>query len=1003
MSVRSTSNHNKNTVNATISRNVSGVLSSTNLIAVKNSDKKQQSQDTLQLAVPPSRILSPNSPISEFHQQLQQHLQQNLQQQLQQSKFFQCQQKNNQEQQVSTSETIDDNLSNLTNNILINKNNSNDKDHVYENSDNDRLFESPVPQKQQQLNSNMVVNNEIPNANRKQTKVCLVAKMQKSVTITVTPQRSNSMDYLNFEEKRQLIASSLSLSDILQCGPAVAAAAVAKEAVNTVNIGKKQNSSALRTNSLGSTGSRTPPLERKSKFSAIGRFFKPWKWRRKKKSEKFEAASKSLERKISVRANREDLVQKGILLPESPIGAIPEIGEETFSSSNIANGISNTVSNSANTNNEPVPVGNIQTINNSTQLIQPSQNTTLQQQQQSQQQSSQLYQQQHYHIINNYNSNNKLPTNSPATSGNITGVNQVNNSVQNINNLSLPHSQLAHQSNSNNNSNQTPLTPLAQHHQALTQQLQQHFANAIGKQGIEDFNNEPRKDKTDAPIGGNGTISSNNEQSCQGSMLPSPGGGSGNAHNQDTTTLSSKIERPNSLGPNKISRRVTCYHNNERYPEGAGPPGSTPPPPSDGQQHFLLSEFPEPPIPLSEIGPIPPPPMFSTPSPTLIAGRPHGPGAVNDVDYQDYDYEDNDDDNEELDSDEEYMFSMSQPNPNIDTCRVEEIPAKEPKFNAVPLKSALKKKSGQQQIQQHNQQQQSQKQHHQSQQLQQQNQPQQINLQQQQPTQQNSNVISPGTPTQDNNSASNNRPLMMRQDGNSYSFNRPVRFGVGLPCSMENKENARPYVIREDNDSDQSDGPILYRDDDNEREKKIARKESLSLKLQLRPDKQDLINRNILHQQSDNEMKESKETIGAKLSRRLSMRPTAEELVERNILKSLNPVRSIRTRWLMDEDWIFTPTTPAEERKQKEEKKRYLLRKLSFRPTVDELKEKKIIRFNDYIEVTQAHDYDRRADKPWTRLTPKDKAAIRKELNEFKSSEMAVHEGSRHLTRFHRP
>jgi hypothetical protein len=91
--------------------------------------------------------------------------------------------------------------------------------------------------------------------------------------------------------------------------------------------------------------------------------------------------------------------------------------------------------------------------------------------------------------------------------------------------------------------------------------------------------------------------------------------------------------------------------------------------------------------------------------------------------------------------------------------------------------------------------------------------------------------------------------------------------------------------------------------------------------------------------------------------------------------------------------------TSEELKKSKEEKKSYLLRKLSFRPTVEELKEKKIIRFNDYIEVTQAQDYDRRADKPWTRLTPKDKAAIRKELNEFKSSEMAVHEGSRHLTR----
>lgn len=101
----------------------------------------------------------------------------------------------------------------------------------------------------------------------------------------------------------------------------------------------------------------------------------------------------------------------------------------------------------------------------------------------------------------------------------------------------------------------------------------------------------------------------------------------------------------------------------------------------------------------------------------------------------------------------------------------------------------------------------------------------------------------------------------------------------------------------------------------------------------------------------------------------------------------------------INNDFPILAQSPAEEKKQKEEKKRYLLRKLSFRPTVDELKEKKIIRFNDYIEVTQAHDYDRRADKPWTRLTPKDKAAIRKELNEFKSSEMAVHEGSRHLTR----
>ena len=56
----------------------------------------------------------------------------------------------------------------------------------------------------------------------------------KTVTIVAGPQRSNSLDYLNFEEKRQIIASSLSLSDFLAHGPAAAAAAAKEVAANTV-------------------------------------------------------------------------------------------------------------------------------------------------------------------------------------------------------------------------------------------------------------------------------------------------------------------------------------------------------------------------------------------------------------------------------------------------------------------------------------------------------------------------------------------------------------------------------------------------------------------------------------------------------------------------------------------------------------------------------------------------------------------------------------------------
>lgn len=51
---------------------------------------------------------------------------------------------------------------------------------------------------------------------------------------------------------------------------------------------------------------------------------------------------------------------------------------------------------------------------------------------------------------------------------------------------------------------------------------------------------------------------------------------------------------------------------------------------------------------------------------------------------------------------------------------------------------------------------------------------------------------------------------------------------------------------------------------------------------------------------------------------------------------------------------------------------------------MEELREAKIlIRFSDYVEVAEAQDYDRRADKPWTRLTAADK--VRK-LQEKKKS-----------------
>ncbi|XP_070396242.1 phosphatase and actin regulator 2-like isoform X5 [Dermacentor albipictus] len=422
---------------------------------------------------------------------------------------------------------------------------------------------------------------------------------------------------------------------------------------------------------------------------------------------------------------------------------------------------------------------------------------------------------------------------------------------------------------------------------------------------------------------------------------------------------------------------------------GGGGGGGEPP----SLELLTLSALPEPPIAVSEIGPIPPPPMFSNPSPTLglrfaevasslnlrfaamaernrqmaaaTASQEGSPAAPPTQQQQPPrqqtplpprrlvppEGDDSDDSGVTGDICEAAAPARTGASPaggggDGGGPLVEEIPAKEPpRSSALPRKSALKKQQ-----------------------------------------------VNGAHATQQQLTAAQARLRPTRIHLSPSGAQSPLPPGLQLH-EGSNKENHWPPPPPSaspggDNHSDSDeDGPINWRDyyGDDEQGRlaaKIARKDSLALKLSQRPDRQELIDKNILQMQSDRERQESREAVGNKLTRRLSLRPTPEELEQRNILKF---------------------QTAEELKKEKEQKKKVLIRKLSFRPTIEELKERKIIRFNDYVEVTQAQDYDRRADKPWTRLTPKDKAAIRKELNEFKSMEMEVHEDSRHLTRFHRP
>ncbi|XP_062857246.1 phosphatase and actin regulator 1 isoform X2 [Trichomycterus rosablanca] len=91
--------------------------------------------------------------------------------------------------------------------------------------------------------------------------------------------------------------------------------------------GGAERLAAMRSDSLV-PGTHTPPIRRRSKLASLGRFFKPWKWR-KKKSDKFKQTSAVLERKMSTRQSREELIKRGVLKEVNEKGEVEVESEHT--------------------------------------------------------------------------------------------------------------------------------------------------------------------------------------------------------------------------------------------------------------------------------------------------------------------------------------------------------------------------------------------------------------------------------------------------------------------------------------------------------------------------------------------------------------------------------------------------------------------------------------------------------------------------------------------------
>ena len=65
--------------------------------------------------------------------------------------------------------------------------------------------------------------------------------------------------------------------------------------------------------------SRGPSVEGKPRFHYLKKLFMPWKWKKKKRSEKFRSISSVLERKMSTRMSKDQLKEMG-LIPTSHSG-----------------------------------------------------------------------------------------------------------------------------------------------------------------------------------------------------------------------------------------------------------------------------------------------------------------------------------------------------------------------------------------------------------------------------------------------------------------------------------------------------------------------------------------------------------------------------------------------------------------------------------------------------------------------------------------------------------
>ncbi|GFX51665.1 phosphatase and actin regulator 2 [Trichonephila clavipes] len=88
---------------------------------------------------------------------------------------------------------------------------------------------------------------------------------------------------------------------------------IIREKCSDIVLCKKVNG-AMKTSSVNFNA--PSPMESKHRrFALLRKIFQPWQWKRRKKRNRFEQTSRTLERKISMRSTKDQLVKKDVLMP----------------------------------------------------------------------------------------------------------------------------------------------------------------------------------------------------------------------------------------------------------------------------------------------------------------------------------------------------------------------------------------------------------------------------------------------------------------------------------------------------------------------------------------------------------------------------------------------------------------------------------------------------------------------------------------------------------------